>query len=83
MSAPNTATSSERPGPAWPVATELALVGVTASAAIGWIRVFSDWSFLVPVLIAVVFSHVIASGGRHIGLRPTLAGLVSALAVLV
>lgn len=78
-----TATSSDRSGPAWPVATELALVGVTAAAAIGLIRVFSDWSFLLPVLVAVVFSHLVASGSRHVGLRPTFAGLVSALAVLV
>jgi transglutaminase-like putative cysteine protease len=77
------ATTSQRSGPAWPVPAELALVGVTASAAIGLIRVFSNGSFILPVLIAVVFSHVVASAGRHLGLRPTLAGLVSALGVLL
>ncbi|MDQ6928212.1 MAG: transglutaminaseTgpA domain-containing protein [Actinomycetota bacterium] len=72
-----------KPGPAWPIAAEIALVGVTASAAIGFLRVFSDNSFLVPVLIAVVFSHIVASAGRHFGLPPMLAGFVSALAILL
>ncbi|HUQ64148.1 MAG TPA: DUF3488 and transglutaminase-like domain-containing protein [Acidimicrobiales bacterium] len=74
---------AERPGPAWPIVSEIALVCVTAAAALGLLRVFSDGSFIVPVLIALVFSHIVASAGRHLSLSPTLAGLISALAVLL
>jgi transglutaminase-like putative cysteine protease len=68
---------------AWSIYAEVALASVTAAATIGFVRVFSDRSFIVPVLIGVVFAHSVASAGRHLSLPPVLAGLVSALSVLL
>lgn len=84
-----------RPGapPAGPVGTslaaEIALVCVTAAAALGLARLFAGWSFAGPVLVAVVGSHAVAWMCRRQGLGllasagASLAGLVLAVTWLV
>jgi transglutaminase-like putative cysteine protease len=45
----------------------VALAGVTASVAVGLGRLFTDTSFLAPVLIVAVVTHLSAWGGRRLG----------------
>jgi len=66
-----------------PVVTpaEVALMGVTLTAVVGLSRLFSNASFLPPVLLAAVGGHGVAWAARRLGLHPlaaaglTLAGL--------
>lgn len=79
------------PGPSPLVAagTELALVAVTAAAALGLARLFADGSFAAPVLAAVVGGHAVAWLCRRFSLgllasaMLSAAGLVLAVAWLV
>ncbi|MGH9190381.1 MAG: transglutaminaseTgpA domain-containing protein [Acidimicrobiales bacterium] len=65
------------PFAARPRGEELALLGVTAVSAVGLNRLFSDTSFLVPVLAAAVTAHVVAAASRRLALRPAMAALVA------
>src|SRR3954447_12736185 len=58
--------------------TELALVAVTASVAIGFGRLFSDGSLVVPFVLATLVAHAAAWGSRRMG-----AGRLVAIAVAV
>ncbi|HEX6597191.1 MAG TPA: DUF3488 and transglutaminase-like domain-containing protein [Acidimicrobiales bacterium] len=77
------------PTPLVAVGTELALVAVTAAAALGLARLFADGSFAGPVLAAVFGGHAVAWMCRRFGLGLlasagiSAAGLVLAVAWLV
>ena len=66
------------PSPLVGVGTELALVAVTAAAALGLARLFADWSFAPPVLLAVLGGHAVAWACRRFGLGLAASAAVSA-----
>ena len=80
-----------RPGARRPPITgaEISLTAVTVVAVLGLTRLFSNGSFLPPVLTAAVAGHAVAWAGRRLGLHPvaaaglSLAGLVLAVAWVV
>jgi len=82
---------SVRAAPARPAVApvELALMAVTLVAVVGLSRLFSNASFLPPVLLAAVAGHGVAWAGRRLGLHPvaaaglSLAGLVLTVAWVV
>ncbi|MGH9224229.1 MAG: transglutaminaseTgpA domain-containing protein, partial [Acidimicrobiales bacterium] len=82
-------SSPEGASPLVTVGTEIALVWVTAAAALGLARLFADGSFAGPVLGAVIGGHAVAWGCRRLGLDLfksallSLAGLALAIAWFV
>ena len=56
---------------------ELSLVAVTLVAVVGLSRLFSNASFLPPVLLAAVAGHGVAWAGRRLGLHPVAAAGLS------
>ncbi|MDP8936409.1 MAG: DUF3488 and transglutaminase-like domain-containing protein, partial [Actinomycetota bacterium] len=68
---------------------EVALLAVTVVAVLGLSRLFSNASFLPPVLLAAVGGHGVAWAGRRLGLHPvaaaglSLAGLALTVAWVV
>jgi len=83
---PPSAPPARTPGPAGGsgpsslvgTGTELALVAVTAAAALGLARLFADGSFVPPVLIAVFAAHGVAWACRRFGLGLAASAAVSA-----
>ncbi|MDQ6797476.1 MAG: DUF3488 and transglutaminase-like domain-containing protein, partial [Actinomycetota bacterium] len=66
-----------------PTAAEVALAGVTAAAVVGMTRLFSDGSFLAPMLIVVAASHGLAIVLRRLGIGVGAALALSGLGLLV
>jgi len=66
-----------------PSGAEIALAGVTAAAVVGMARLFSDGSFLAPLLLVVVASHGLALVLRRLGVNLLLAALFSGLGLLL
>lgn len=56
---------------------EVALLAVTVVAVLGLSRLFSNASFLPPVLLAAVGGHGVAWAGRRLGLHPVAAAGLS------
>ncbi|HEX2023481.1 MAG TPA: hypothetical protein VHF00_02160, partial [Acidimicrobiales bacterium] len=85
--APPPARPPERPSSRWgsdaSATAELAVVGLTVAAVVGFGRLFVDASFLPEVLALVVASHALAWGARRLGLGPFAAVAVSAAGLLV
>lgn len=84
-----TATSERRSrlDDAQPIAT-LAVTGLTAATAVAFCRVFADWSYLQPVLVVAIGTHLVAMCLRvlrvHVVLSlPLLLGAVVELLALV
>ena len=69
--------------PALQAAAELALVGLTVAAVIGLGRLFSDASYLPPVLTVLLAAHALAWGTRRLGLGPLGAVLVSGVGLVL
>ncbi|MGI9080585.1 MAG: transglutaminaseTgpA domain-containing protein [Acidimicrobiales bacterium] len=66
-----------------PTAGEVALGAVTAAAVGGLARLFSDGSFLAPMLVVVVAGHGLAVAMRRLGIGLPLATVISGLGLLV
>ncbi|MFP5316975.1 MAG: DUF3488 and DUF4129 domain-containing transglutaminase family protein [Acidimicrobiia bacterium] len=65
------------------VGTEVALVAVTAAAALGLARLFADGSFILPVLTAVLAAHALAWACRRSGLGLLASAAVSAVGLVL
>jgi len=63
--------------------TELALVCVTAAAALGLARLFEGGSFVAPVLAAVLGGHGVAYACRRFGLDLLTSALLSAAGLIL
>lgn len=61
----------------------VALAAVTAAAALGLARVFSDGSFAGPVLVAAALPHALGAAGRRARVHPVVTVVATALAVLL
>ena len=68
------------PGGTHLLLAELALVLVTASAVVGFGRIFSSWSFLGPLLVVAGTGHLVAAVARRRGVGLPLAWLGSMVA---
>jgi transglutaminase-like putative cysteine protease len=66
-----------------PTAGDVALGAVTAAAVGGLARLFSDGSFLAPMLVVVVAGHALAVALRRLGIGLPLATVISGLGLLV
>ncbi|MGI8777299.1 MAG: transglutaminaseTgpA domain-containing protein [Acidimicrobiales bacterium] len=75
--------SARRALTARPTAGEVALGVVTATAVVGMARLFSDTSFLAPLLVVVVAGHGLAVVLRRFGVSLALAAVASGLGLLV
>jgi transglutaminase-like putative cysteine protease len=62
---------------------ELALVGLTVAAVAGLARLFSGWSFFLPVLVTVLAAHALALVTRRLGLGPLTATALSGVGVVL
>ena len=75
------------PAPARPAflpdPAELALVGLTVAAVAGLARLFSGWSFFLPVLVTVLAAHALALVMRRLGLGPLTATVLSGLGMVL
>lgn len=65
------------------LATEIALTALTVVTAISFARVFVGWSWLAPLLLAAVGSHMVAATGRRWNLNLGVSSLVSLVALVV
>jgi len=66
--------------PPWSiVGSELSLAAVTAAAVLGLSRLYSDASFLPPVLVAVALSHGLAAWARRARFNTAVSLVISAL----
>ncbi|MBI2703741.1 MAG: hypothetical protein HYX32_00410 [Actinobacteria bacterium] len=79
-----TATATDKPTrptrrSRYQVPAELALALVSLAVVVGFNRVFVDSSFLGPLLVVVVYSHVMMALGRRRGWGIGLSGLVGFL----
>ena len=76
---------SSAPGaiPSLGLVPELALGGVTLAAAVSLARLFSGTSFLGPVLIALIVSHLVAAASRRAGVRLLPSILISSVAMVL
>lgn len=82
---PGTGRAPHRPSPFLIIGTEIALVLVTAAAALGLARLFADGAFVGPVLLAAVGGHATAWACRKrgLGLLPSALISVGGLALAV
>jgi transglutaminase-like putative cysteine protease len=62
---------------------ELSVILLTVAAVVSLGRLFTDGSFLPPVLLAVFVAHGLAWGTRRLGLGMAAAVIISALGLLV
>nr|MDQ3353805.1 hypothetical protein [Actinomycetota bacterium] len=70
---------STAPAPQWLLTlAEVSLAGLTAAGVVGLARLFSDISFLLPVLAFALAGHALAAACRRRGIP---AGITAALAV--
>ena len=78
-------TGASRPSrPAFlPDPAELALVALTVAAVAGLARLFSGWSFFVPVVVTVLAAHALALAGRRVGLGPLTATALSGVGLVL
>lgn len=65
------------------LAREVALTSVTAAVAVGLRRLFSDWSFLRPVLVVALVSHLVSALTRRWRRPLPVAAVISAAAAAV
>jgi transglutaminase-like putative cysteine protease len=63
------------------LASELAFFALTLAAAIGFCRLFEGWSFLPPLVLAAIGSHLLAAGCRRRGWNVGVAALLSVVAL--
>ncbi len=66
-----------------PTAAEIALAGMTAAAVVGLARLFTETSFLVPMLVVVAVGHGLAVVLRRVGIGLAGAALLSGVGLLV
>ena len=76
------ASRPRRPG-FLPDPAELALVGLTVAAMAGLVRLFSGWSFFLPVVVTVLAAHALALAGRRLGIGPLTATALSGIGMVV
>ncbi|HYX44915.1 MAG TPA: DUF3488 and transglutaminase-like domain-containing protein, partial [Acidimicrobiales bacterium] len=69
--------------PLLPDPAELALVGLTLAAVAGLARLFSGWSFFLPVVIIVLAAHAAALAARRLGLGPLTATALSGVGLVL
>jgi transglutaminase-like putative cysteine protease len=62
---------------------EAALAGVTVAAVVGLVRLFSDGSFLLPLVAVALLAHGLAIVVRRLGLNPLVAVLVSGVGLAI
>ena len=65
------------------VPAEVSLWLVTAAAALSFKRLFVDSSYLAPVLVAVLASHLLAAGLRRRKVPVAIAAVISGVAMLL
>lgn len=79
-----TAGPPQAPHAGWPLLfAEVALAGCTMAAALGFARVFTDWTWTPELLGAAAASHLVAAVARRLGLPALLAALLSIVAMCV
>ncbi len=66
-----------------PTAAEMALTAVTAAAVVGLARLFTDTSFIVPMLVVVAVGHGLAVVLRRVGVGLAGAALLSGIGLFV
>ncbi|HEX2193052.1 MAG TPA: transglutaminaseTgpA domain-containing protein [Acidimicrobiales bacterium] len=66
-----------------PDPAEVALAGLTVAAVAGLIRLFSEGSFFLPVLVTVLAAHALALVTRRLELGPLTATALSGVGLLV
>ena len=66
-----------------PRPAEVGLAAVTAAAVVGMVRLFSDASFLAPILALALASHAVALGARRLRLNLLWATVVSWVALVL
>ncbi|MGI9022625.1 MAG: transglutaminaseTgpA domain-containing protein [Acidimicrobiales bacterium] len=76
---PDAVTGPGRQG----VAAEVALAAVTAASVVGLARLFSDGSFLAPLLVIVVVAHGLAMALRRVGAGVLVYSAASGLGLLL
>jgi transglutaminase-like putative cysteine protease len=65
------------------LATEVALGVITVVTAISFARVFIGWSWLAPLLLAAIGSHMVAATARRWNLSLAVSSVVSLVALVV
>ena len=66
-----------------PDPAEVALAGLTVAAVAGLVRLFSDESFFLPVLVTVLTAHALALAARRLGLGPLTATALSGVGLVL